>query len=247
MMTKHGLIYFFNLGQHLRLVIQDLENLSDILGRVQAERFYQPVDSSFRLKLLIGTQNLFHSNDKEHERARKMLNPAFHFDNLQSMISIMIEHTQKTIDTCLEYSFVANITNYLNKLTLSIIVSNTLGTDFGNHEIRDQALTFILAGHETTSNLMSWITYELVINSTVCHDCQDEVDRVLSYGLPLTYVQLNQPPIIEMVSQETLRLHLPAPFFARQCIKEQIIGKTSERLLRIPKGLTILANAYAIR
>ncbi|CAF4624633.1 unnamed protein product, partial [Rotaria magnacalcarata] len=64
----------------------------------------KPVDLGLRLKPIIGIHNLFVSNGTEHERARKMLNPAFHFTNLRSMVSIMTYQTQKSIDTLLESS-----------------------------------------------------------------------------------------------------------------------------------------------
>ncbi|UJR08161.1 hypothetical protein I4U23_012435 [Adineta vaga] len=336
---KYGLRYVFSMGPYPRLVIQEPELIGDVLGRTQAEHFYKPADLSFRLKPLIGTQNLLVSNGKEHDRARKMLNPAFHSDNLQSMISIMTEHTMKAIHNLLESSSTIDLAKQFNSLTLSIIISSALGTnsevdsnteeiiaqtfkeilaalfyrlarmimfipivsqlpfwkkniidqgskeldrfiqkiindrrqgrsqsqcinadlldllvsavdnqghEFTNQEIKDQALTFILAGHETTSNLMEWIMYELMTNPSVYQACQDEVDRVLPNGLIPTYVHLNQLPIIESVLQETLRLYPPAPFFIRQCIHEQTIGKTTNHPLRIPIGTTILVNAYAV-
>ena len=129
---------------------------------------------------------------------------------------------------------------------LLLCAVNNKNQGLTDHEICDQALTFILAGHETTSNLMAWVMYELMINPTVCRDYQNEVDRVLSDGFLLTYAQLNQLSIVKTVLQETLGLHSPTPFFARQCIKELIIDRTSERLLRIAKGPTILVHAYAI-
>jgi cytochrome P450 len=92
-------------------------------------------------------------------------------------------------------------------LDLLLSAVDTEGKSFTDEEIKDQALTFVLAGHETTSNLMTWVTYVL---------------------------------------QETLRLYPPAPFFARQCINEQIVGITTDHPLRIPVGATILIDVYLI-
>jgi cytochrome P450 len=99
--NKHGLIYLFSVGPYPRLVIQEPDLIADILGRTQAHNYYKSTDFSFRLKPLTGIHNLLVSNGTEHERARKMLNPAFHFVNLQSMISIMTNQTAGAIDTLL--------------------------------------------------------------------------------------------------------------------------------------------------
>ncbi|CAF0831070.1 unnamed protein product [Rotaria sordida] len=339
---KHGLIYLFFLGPYTRLVIQEPNLIADILNRTSAQNYIKPADLSIRLKPLIGIHNLLVSNGIEHERARKMLNPAFHFINLQSMISIMTYQTTKAIDTLLESSSstsTINLTTIFNKLTLSIIAScafgrnfetisnardiiahaftevlaaivyrasrmillfpiisqlpfwqknivdqgtrelnnfvdqiitdrrqgrsqslctgadildlllsavDTQGQSFTDQEIKDQALTFVLAGHETTSNLMSWAMYELMINPSVYQACQNEIDRILPNGMIPTYEHLNDLQIIEAVLQETLRLYPPAPFFIRQCINEQIIGCTTDHPLRIPVGTTILINTYAV-
>ncbi|CAF4303735.1 unnamed protein product, partial [Rotaria sordida] len=46
---------------------------------------------------IIGKQNLLISEVYEHERARKMINPAFYHTNLKSMVSILTDQTRKTI------------------------------------------------------------------------------------------------------------------------------------------------------
>jgi cytochrome P450 len=336
---KHGLIYLFSLGPYARLVIQEPELIADILGRTQAQNYFKPADFAFRLKPVIGIHNLLVSNGSEHERAKKMLNPAFHFVNLQSMISIMTDQTIKAIDTLLQSTSKINLSTEFNALTLSIIASSAFGgsfetisnareiiaraftevlkaiayrtarmivfipiisqlpfwgkdiidrdtqelsdfvdqiiTDrrqgrsqslcagadlldlllsavdnqgqpFTDQEIKDQALTFVFAGHETTSNLMSWVMYELMTNPSVYQACQHEVNRILPNRTIPTSQHLNDLPIIEAVLQETLRLYPPAPFFTRQCINKQIIGTGTDHPLHIPVGTTILINTYAI-
>ena len=336
---KHGFIYLFSLGPYPRLAVQEPDFIADILGRTYAENYFKSADFSTRMKPVIGIHNLLVSNGKEHERARKMLNPAFHFVNLQSMISIMTDQTTKAIDTLLESSSTINLSKDFSALTLSIIASSAFGrsfetisnakeiisrvftdvleavfyrssrmisffpiisqlpfwkkdivdrasremsnfvnqiiTDrrqgrseslcagadlldlllsavdnegqsFTDQEIKDQAVTFVLAGHETTSNLMTWIMYELMTNPSVYQDCEAEVDKVLPNGMVPTYEHLNDLPIIEAVIQETLRLYPPAPFFVRQCINDQIIGNTTDHPIRIPAGTTILISAYAV-
>jgi cytochrome P450 len=131
-------------------------------------------------------------------------------------------------------------------LDLLLSAVDDQGQTFTDQEIKDQALTFVLAGHETTSNLMLWVMYELMNNPSVYQACQDEVDRILPNQLIPTSEHLNNLSIIEAVIHETLRLYPPAPFFARQCINEQIIGSTTDHPIHIPIGTTILINTHAV-
>jgi cytochrome P450/NADPH-cytochrome P450 reductase len=131
-------------------------------------------------------------------------------------------------------------------LDLLLSAVDSEGQSFTNQEIKDQALTFVLAGHETTSSLMAWLMYELMTNPSVYKDCQNEIDRLLPNGMIPTYENLNDLPIIEAVIQETLRLYPPAAFFSRQCINEQIIGTATDHPLRIPVGTAILININSV-
>ncbi|CAF4774708.1 unnamed protein product, partial [Rotaria sp. Silwood2] len=84
-------------------------------------------------KPLIGLHNLLVSEEAEHERAQKILNPAFHFIKLQSMISIIVEQTIKAINELLLLSSqhkVVDLQSELNALTLTIISSSAFGKGF---------------------------------------------------------------------------------------------------------------------
>lgn len=127
---------------------------------------------------------------------------------------------------------------------LDILLSacDNQGETFTNQEIRDQTLTFILAGHETTSNLLAWIFVEFMKNVNVYQACRDEIDRVLPNQMLPTSDKLNELVVIDAIIKETLRLYPPAPFFARQCIRED----TSIGSIQLPIGTTVLVNVYAI-
>ena len=106
--------------------------LADVLGRSNAHNYSKPFDVTTLLKPLIGSHNLFVSDGIEHERARKMLNPAFHFDNLQSMVSIIVDRTNKAISSLLISSVnqPIDLQRELNALALSIIASCAFGQGF---------------------------------------------------------------------------------------------------------------------
>ncbi|XP_042196880.1 cytochrome P450 3A8-like [Callorhinchus milii] len=108
-------------------------------------------------------------------------------------------------------------------------------------EISAQALIFIFAGYETTSNTLSHVSYYLATNPDVQTKLQQEVDETFPNKATPTYDAVMQMEYMEMVISETLRLIPPAPRLDRQCKKDiQINGVT------IPKDTIVSIPAYVL-
>jgi cytochrome P450/NADPH-cytochrome P450 reductase len=92
--------------------------------------------------------------------------------------------------------------------------------------IRYQVITFLIAGHETTSGLLSFAIYFLLQNPEVLARAHEEVDRVLGPdpSVAPTYAQVNQLAYIGQVLKESLRLWPTAPVFALSPLKDTTIG-----------------------
>jgi cytochrome P450 / NADPH-cytochrome P450 reductase len=89
-----------------------------------------------------------------------------------------------------------------------------------------QCITFLIAGHETTSGLLSFALYALIENPKVLERGYEEVDRVLGAevnALP-TYAQTHQLPYVSQILEETLRLWPTAPAFTRRPYKDTVLG-----------------------
>ena len=89
-----------------------------------------------------------------------------------------------------------------------------------------QCTTFLVAGHETTSGLLSFALYALLKNPEVLARAYDEVDRVLGSDLNVlpTYAQVHQVPYVGQILEETLRLWPTAPMFTRHPYEDTVIG-----------------------
>ncbi|KAG8832855.1 hypothetical protein FRC17_000510 [Serendipita sp. 399] len=83
------------------------------------------------------------------------------------------------------------------------------GETLSEENIRFQLLTFLIAGHETTSGMLSFITYELLKKPSAYARVREEVDTVLQ-GKPVQPEHLSKLPYIVAVMRESLRLHPPA-------------------------------------
>jgi len=89
-----------------------------------------------------------------------------------------------------------------------------------------QCITFLIAGHETTSGLLSFALYALLKNPDVLARGYDEVDRVLGTDLSVlpTYAQVHQLTYVTQILQETLWLWPTAPAFTRHSYEDTVIG-----------------------
>jgi cytochrome P450 len=83
------------------------------------------------------------------------------------------------------------------------------GSMMSDQQVRDEAVTLFAAGHETTSNALTWAWYLLSQNPQVEQKLHAEIDLVLGGRLPMM-ADLAQLPFTESVIQETLRLYPPA-------------------------------------
>ena len=106
-----------------------------------------------------------------------------------------------------------------------------VGTDKQGHSLPDhnivaQCVTFLVAGHETTSGLLSFVIAYLLKNPDVVARAQEEVDRVLGTdpSVPPTVAQIQQLGYLRQILDETLRLWPTAPAFTRQARVPTTVG-----------------------
>lgn len=75
--------------------------------------------------------------------------------------------------------------------------------------IRDQLLTMLIAGHDTSTALLAWTLYLLGRHPQVMAQVQAEVDAALGAFPPASAEQLARLPLLDQVIKETLRLYPP--------------------------------------
>jgi cytochrome P450 len=97
--------------------------------------------------------------------------------------------------------------------------------------VRDEALTFMLAGHETTANAMSWFWYLMALNPEARERMFDEVDDVLGTRRP-TADDLGRLPWTTACLQESQRYYSAVWIIAREAIEDDLIGATTSGLAR---------------
>jgi len=107
--------------------------------------------------------------------------------------------------------------------------------------IRDEALTFMLAGHETTANSMSWFWYLMALHTGARDRMLAEVDEVLGTRRPGAD-DLGRLPWTTACLQESQR-YFPAVWgiIARRAIEDDVIGGH-----RIRRGTTVFIQVNHI-
>jgi cytochrome P450 len=92
-----------------------------------------------------------------------------------------------------------------------------------DQQVRDEAMTIFLAGHETTANALTWLWYLVAGAPEVESRLHEEIDRVLQGRRP-TFADVGALPYVERVVTETMRLYPPAWIIGRRALVDYPIG-----------------------
>ncbi len=124
---------------------------------------------------------------------------------------------------------------------LSMLLAAT-GEDGGggmsDGQVRDEAMTLFLAGHETTANALTWTLYLLSQNPACERRLHEEIDAALGGGPP-GFDDLPRLPYTEMVLAESMRLYPPAWGVGRLALEDYRIGEW-----RVPAGSVLLMSSW---
>jgi cytochrome P450 len=112
------------------------------------------------------------------------------------------------------------------------------GRGLTDGEVRDEAMTLFLAGHETTANALSWTWFLLSGAQDVEARMHEELDRVLGKGMP-TVADLARLPYVEQVVTESMRLYPPAWMIGRRAVGDQPLGEYV-----LPNRALVLLSPY---
>ncbi|TGJ87230.1 hypothetical protein E0Z10_g1525 [Xylaria hypoxylon] len=102
-------------------------------------------------------------------------------------------------------------------------VDQKTGKHMSDSSIIDNLITFLIAGHETTSGTLSFAFYRLLKNPDTYQKVQKEVDEVIGKG-SITVEHLSKLPYITAVLRETLRLDSPISIYGVSSVEDQLLA-----------------------
>lgn len=108
----------------------------------------------------------------------------------------------------------------------------------GDRIIRDEIVTMLVAGHETTAIALAWTWHLLLQHPDIADRLTAEIDHGLQ-GRPPVVDDLPRLPYLRMVFEEAMRLYPPVCFMARQAAREEVIGGTN-----VPARAIVLVSAW---
>ena len=107
-------------------------------------------------------------------------------------------------------------------------------------ELRDNLLTFIVAGHETTALTLSWALYLCAFDPAVQAAARDEAQAVLG-DRAATAEDIARLPLVRRIVDEALRLYPPAAFLSRTAqADDRLCGR------EVRRGDTVILPIYAL-
>jgi cytochrome P450 len=115
------------------------------------------------------------------------------------------------------------------------------GDHMTDTQVRDEAMTLFLAGHETTANALTWTWYLLSQNPECEHRLHQEIDTVLEGRVP-ELADLEQLRYTEMVLAEALRLYPPAWAIGRMAKAPCVLGG-----FHIPAKSILIMSPYILQ
>ncbi|CAJ0546993.1 Ff.00g016200.m01.CDS01 [Fusarium sp. VM40] len=125
---------------------------------------------------------------------------------------------------------------------LSLLIKTN---NFSDEALKDQLLTFLAAGHETTASALTWACYLLTKNPEIQAKVREEVKNAIPEDLESNMADLagilEQLPYLNGVMHETFRLYPTVPMTMRQAIRDTRIGDQF-----IPEGTDIIVSIWYI-
>jgi len=119
------------------------------------------------------------------------------------------------------------------------------GADIDNKQLRDDLMTMLIAGHETTAAVLTWALFELTRNPECMMAAKEEIDRVLGDRTP-TYEDIKDLKYVRLVVAESLRMYPEPPLLIRRCRTPDALPKGGGREATVIRGMDIFLSLYNI-
>lgn len=123
-------------------------------------------------------------------------------------------------------------------ISLLLAERDERGAALGADDVRNEIVTLVLAGHETTATALTWAWYLLATHPRVAANMYAELDAVVGDDEP-SLDHVARLPYTTNVFTETLRLYPPALAFGRRPLTDITLGG-----YLIPRGSSIFLSPY---
>jgi cytochrome P450 len=112
-----------------------------------------------------------------------------------------------------------------NDILDRLIGARDAGTneEMDEEQVRDEVVTLMLAGHETSSMALAWTLYLLAQHPEIADRLAEALDQTLA-GRPAGHKDLNSVPYLKQVVQESMRIYPPVWAVGRRSQQAEVFG-----------------------
>ncbi|HET7322954.1 MAG TPA: cytochrome P450 [Halococcus sp.] len=127
---------------------------------------------------------------------------------------------------------------YDDLLSALMAARDEKGERMADEQLRDELMTFLLAGHETTAAALTWTWYLLARNPEIHEELHKRVSGASAGAFSLDG---DGPSYVTQCVQEAMRIYPPVPVFSRKAIAGDVIGG-----YEIPAGSELIMSQYVV-
>jgi cytochrome P450 len=151
--------------------------------------------------------------------------------------SLIFQKQRKQLEAIID-PIIEQRRNARTKDVISLLLNAEVEPALKADDIRNEVVTFILAGHETTATALTWTWYLLARHPEVEAKFHEEIDTVLGDRRPVLD-DAARLPYTAMIFKEAMRLHPPALAFGRRPVRHIVLGGYD-----IPRGASIFVSPF---
>ena len=119
------------------------------------------------------------------------------------------------------------------------------GADIDNKQLRDDLMTMLIAGHETTAAVLTWALFELTKNPEAMAKVRAEIDSVVGDRTP-NLQDIKDMKYLRLVVAETLRMYPEPPLLIRRCRSDNDVPMGGGRESTVIRGMDMFIALYNI-
>ncbi|MEL6556564.1 MAG: cytochrome P450 [Bacteroidota bacterium] len=192
---------------------KDLPDIADKLGYV-----LNRIMNRFKNPIVYADWIPTPANKKEKEKTRELF---------------------KVIEKLIERKKSGEIPHQNDMLDMLLAIEDEeTGEKMSETQVRDELITIMLAGHETTAHAMAYMMYNLSANQEVYQKVDQYIDQHSLTGAP---EEIREAEYVRQVVKETLRLCPPAFFYQRQAINDDTING-----YHVPAGINVAIPVFVL-
>jgi cytochrome P450 len=125
-------------------------------------------------------------------------------------------------------------------LDLLLLAHDDDGSILSRRQVRDQVVTFIVAGHETVASALTWAWHLLAENPDAAERLRAEADAVCPGGSP-RFADLPRLPYAAAVMDEVLRLYPPAWLVTRRAREADVLAG-----VEVPENALVILSPWLV-